>query len=558
MAYVDIDQEDIPDTNKNYVSPTHPFCHAMDQILTSKYRYSKTRRQRVTKTCTITLRVPTTIWQTQKFSIRTTLTKAPTATVSSSTTVTVTKTHIEREIETVFKVCTNEPVTNVGTGPVTQVVTETVHVTATILQYTSQPVPEVVATLTVTDPPPTINVSTLTVTEMVTVAGPPSVRVEITTITVSQSKLRVCLSGSTTVSGTPTATPDTVGNNTSTVISDPPSSSASLFTTAETPTFPNSFGNNTSTIISDLSSSATSLPTTLEIQAFSDSIGNNTSTVIPDFPPSPTPPTVVEMPIYPDSIGNNTGTVISDLPPSPTSPTIVETPIYPDSVGSNTSTVISDLPPSPTSSSTTVEIPISPEITPTDPSYSTPSVNISAVTLPPLSCYFSPLALNNTFETPSDISAWSSYVFPFGTSASYPPSGALAPAHSGSRYLKMRMSGSVTIPGARMTVTRTISNICSGAEYEMSAWVRAPTLGGSTGGRCSAEFWGTEVVDGVAGNFRFVMGGVVIEDGVWRMIQGGWVQAVEAEQVQMRFQVQCGGSGERNVYMDDFVVEEME
>jgi len=109
-----------------------------------------------------------------------------------------------------------------------------------------------------------------------------------------------------------------------------------------------------------------------------------------------------------------------------------------------------------------------------------------------------------------------------------------------------------------MTVTRTISNICFGAEYEMSAWVRAPNLDGSTGGRCSVEFWGAEVMDGVAGEFRLVMGGVVVEDGVWRMIQGEWVQSVEAEQVQMRFQVQCGGSGERSVYMDDFVVVRME
>ena len=109
-----------------------------------------------------------------------------------------------------------------------------------------------------------------------------------------------------------------------------------------------------------------------------------------------------------------------------------------------------------------------------------------------------------------------------------------------------------------MAVTRTISNICSGADYGMSAWVSAPALNGSTGGRCSAEFWGAEVVDGVAGEFRLVMGGVVVEDGVWRMLQGEWVQAVEAEQVQVRFQVQCGGSGERSVYMDDFVVEEIE
>ena len=105
-----------------------------------------------------------------------------------------------------------------------------------------------------------------------------------------------------------------------------------------------------------------------------------------------------------------------------------------------------------------------------------------------------------------------------------------------------------------MVVSRTIGSICSGAEYQMSAWVRAPYLDGSNGGRCSVEFWGAEVVDGVAGESRLVMGRIVVEDGVWRMIKGRWVQAAGAEQVQMRFQVQCGGSGERSVYMDDFVV----
>ena len=109
-----------------------------------------------------------------------------------------------------------------------------------------------------------------------------------------------------------------------------------------------------------------------------------------------------------------------------------------------------------------------------------------------------------------------------------------------------------------MTLTRTISSICSGAEYQMSAWVRAPSLDGSTGGRCTVEFWGAEVVDGVAGESRLVMSAVAVEDGVWRMMQGVWVQAVGAEQVQMLLQMQCGGSGERNVYIDDFVVMEMQ
>ncbi|KAF8428223.1 hypothetical protein EV426DRAFT_705129 [Tirmania nivea] len=420
-----------------------PFSPNGINLLTDiEYRYSRTTTQRVTKALITTLRVPTTIWKTQRFSITTTLTKAPTATVPRPTTVTKTKTCVEREVETVFEACTNGPVvsthmatvTNAGTGIVTQVVTETVHVTETVLQHTTQTVSEVV-TVTVSDPPLTINASTFTVTETVTITGPPSVGVEIATITVSQSELPAYLSGLTTGDANPTA--------------------------------------------------------------------------------------------------------------------------FHDSAGNNTSTVISDLPPSPTSSPTTVEIPISPETTPTDPSASTPNVAILALASPAPSCDFPPLALNNTFEEPSDISAWSPYVFPSGTSASYPPSSALVPAHSGNRHLKMRVGNSVIMPGARMTATRTINNICSGAEYEMSAWVRAPYLDGSTGGRCSAEFWGAEVVDGVAGEFRLVMGGVAVEDGEWRMMQGSWVQGVGAEQVQMRFRVQCVGSGERNVYMDDLVVVKM-
>jgi len=88
----------------------------------------------------------------------------------------------------------------------------------------------------------------------------------------------------------------------------------------------------------------------------------------------------------------------------------------------------------------------------------------------------------------------------------------------------------------------------------MSAWVRAPALDGSQGGRCSVQFWGAGVVAGVVGELKLVMGGVVVEDGVWRVMQGKWVQAIGVEQVEVRFQMQCEGDGERIVYMDDFVV----
>ena len=131
MAYVDIDQEDNSDTNKNYVSPTLLVMLWNQLTDRFKYRYPKASiyTQMVTKTCTTTLRVPTTIWKTQKFSITTTLmkahtttvqrpttiwktqkfsitttlTKALTVTVLRPTTVTEAKTHVELEAETVFE-----------------------------------------------------------------------------------------------------------------------------------------------------------------------------------------------------------------------------------------------------------------------------------------------------------------------------------------------------------------------------------------------------------------------------------------------------------------------
>lgn len=74
------------------------------------------------------------------------------------------------------------------------------------------------------------------------------------------------------------------------------------------------------------------------------------------------------------------------------------------------------------------------------------------------------------------------------------------------------------------------------------------------GGRCSLQLRWVGAAGGEAGAGLLLGGMVVQEDGVWRRLRGGFVQAVGAAAGQAQVSVVCGGLGDRFVFMDDVVV----
>ena len=186
----------------------------------------------------------------------------------------------------------------------------------------------------------------------------------------------------------------------------------------------------------------------------------------------------------------------------------------------------------------------------TNTSTSRPLPTPSPLSPPP--CSFPALALNENFD--GQVSNWEILPLQLGTSVVFVTSSAFNQIHSGTRSGRARF-GATTVPFSQFTIESTLTQVCAGAEYTLSAWFRSPLPSTTQGRVCRAKFTWTDTLQGTTANINEIINIAIPEDGNWGIMQGVFAVGEAAQGGQIQLQVFCEAGPERYVFWDDFVIQ---